>query len=1016
MALRAIRLLCRWVWGLVLTVVSASNALAGTNSAWLTRTWQTEEGLPNTYVNSVVQDLDGFLWVATPVTLARFDGVRFTKFPFRNANESDYEYQGARQSQGARRVTLSRTGGLWITPIRGPAVYLSPDHSQVSSPETGLPPGTSPATSFEDSEGAFWIAAGSKVVRIKNGEATQFGEHEGVPAGSVYSLTQDATGNVWLAKGTITEGSTIVIFKKGHFERVTAVKGLARLGAARTGGVWIANREHLFKCDTESTVQDFGIFQRQKPAAEAQTLIEDHAGAVWIGTDGNGLFRYSEAGFETVGTSYPKILCLTEDRENNLWVGTGGGGLNRISPRRVQMEGMDNGSSLIEIQSICEDTNGILWGATQNGLLVTRREANWSRPFTNALGRVACVASARNGDLWIGTQNRALRRCRDGHFTTWDESKGLAGNIMGALLPSSNGDLWITEYSPNGVQCLHEEKLRNLSFPGELGRIYAMAEDTAGNIWLGTSTGLLLRADGDHLVDETSRTGVSGRAIRSLYATPDGALWIGYGGWGLGRLKGRQFASLGVNQGLPGDYISQMIADDLGWLWFGSAEHGIFKIRQQQLEQAMEDHAVRLRPVLYGRNEGLLGMEVFGSSPGALRSHDGQLWIPMRKALAAIDPKILHENSEPPTALVTQVMLDGQTIASYGGVTFTQRLANLKTLQAPLRLPPRHRRLEFEFTAFNFNAPENVHLQYQLEGFDNGWTDADLQRRVSYSRLSPHDYRFRVRACNADGLWNEASSSLGFVVAPFLWQRWWFQLAAVTLFTSAIIAIVRYVSFRRLRLQVRALEQQAALDKERTRIARDLHDDLGCSLTHVALMLEMNEQKLARPAAAANGQPPVCSPIVRQVIKSVDEIIWAISPRNDQLQYLIDYITEFAVEFLHAADISPRVDLPECIPDQLISPEVRHNLFLVVKEALNNVVRHARAREVRFQITATEQRLVIVIHDDGGGFDHAPNNGSADGLRNMRQRMQEIDGQFHIESAAGSGTKISLLYAWPNGH
>src|SRR6266404_6694299 len=155
MALRAIRSLCRWVWGLMLTVVSASNALAATNSAWLTRVWQTEEGLPNTYVNSVVQDKDGFLWVATPVTLARFDGVRFTKFPFRNANESDYEYQGARQSQGARRVILSRTGGLWITPIRGPAVYLSPDHSQVSLPETGLPPGTSPATSFEDSEGAF---------------------------------------------------------------------------------------------------------------------------------------------------------------------------------------------------------------------------------------------------------------------------------------------------------------------------------------------------------------------------------------------------------------------------------------------------------------------------------------------------------------------------------------------------------------------------------------------------------------------------------------------------------------------------------------------------------------------------------------------------------------------------------------------------------------------------------------------------------------------------------------------
>jgi ligand-binding sensor domain-containing protein len=162
--------------------------LAETNSAWLTRVWQTEEGLPNTYVNSIVQDRDGYLWVGTSVTLARFDGVRFTKFPFRNPSESDYEYQGPRQLQGARRIILSKTGGLWITPIRGPAVYLSPDYSEVSSPETGLPAGTSPGTSIEDAGGALWIAAAGRVVRIKDGHATHFGELEGVPGGSVYSL------------------------------------------------------------------------------------------------------------------------------------------------------------------------------------------------------------------------------------------------------------------------------------------------------------------------------------------------------------------------------------------------------------------------------------------------------------------------------------------------------------------------------------------------------------------------------------------------------------------------------------------------------------------------------------------------------------------------------------------------------------------------------------------------------------------------------------------------------------
>jgi signal transduction histidine kinase/ligand-binding sensor domain-containing protein len=1021
MALRLICLLYRRFGAALFLALSAATAAAGPGSAWLTRAWQTEEGLPNTYVNSVVQGEDGFIWIATPVTVARFDGVRFTRFPFRNEDDSEPRYQGGRQYQAARRIVPSRNGGLYITPVRGPAVYLSPDYSQVSTPATGLPPGSSPATSFEDRHGDFWLAAAGKIVRIHQGEPTQFGEAEGVPRGNVYSLTEDGAGMVWLVKGNVGSGSIVKAFKNGRFEQVTVVNGMARLAATRSNGVWLANPERLFKCDASGALEDYGPFQPQNSATEVQGLLEDHAGAVWIGTDGNGLFRRgglvqteasAEARVELVPTSYPKILCLMEDRENNLWVGTGGGGLDRISPRGVQMEGVASGSSLMGIQSVCEDAEGTMWGATQNGLLVCRHGEAWSPAPAKAPGRVTCVAADRSGTVWIGTQDRALHCWREHRFTTWDDSAGVAGNSIVALLPSSKEDLWIAEFSLNGVQCLHEGKLRSLTFAGDTGRINAMAEDAAGRIWIGTSTGLLLLADGDRLVDETSRTGASARTIRSLYAAPDGALWIGYGGWGLGRLKDNHFASLRAEQGLPDNYISQMIGDDQGWLWFGAAEHGIFKIRQQQLEQALDDNTTRLRPILYGRNEGLLGMEVFGYTPGACRSRDGRLWIPMRKALAVVDPKILHENPRPPKVILTQVLLDGLPIASYGGVAFTQQLANLKTLKTPLRLPPRHRRLDIDFAALSFNAPENVHFQYQLEGVDNNWTEAEPQRRVTYSRLAARDYRFRVRACNADGLWSEASSPLALTVTPFVWQRWWFQLAVVVLFTSAVVAGVRYVSFRRLRLELRLLEQQAVLDKERTRIARDLHDDLGCSLTHVALLLEMNEQQAAN-GNGPNGKSQVCSPMVRNVIKSVDEIVWAINPRNDNLQYLADYIVEFSVNFLHAAGIRPRVDLPERIPERAVSPEVRHNLFLVVKEALNNIVRHADASEARFRLTTTNAELSIVIEDNGCGFERPPESASADGLRNMRQRMEEIGGGLQIESKPGKGTKVSLSYPWP---
>ena len=191
-----------------------------------------------------------------------------------------------------------------------------------------------------------------------------------------------------------------------------------------------------------------------------------------------------------------------------------------------------------------------------------------------------------------------------------------------------------------------------------------------------------------------------------------------------------------------------------------------------------------------------------------------------------------------------------------------------------------------------------------------------------------------------------------------------------------------------------------------------LHEDLGGSLNSVALTLDMMQRGPAAPEA--NGKIRHCSTMVRQVAKSVDEIVWAINPRNDTLRYVVDYISQFAVEFMHAADIPCRVDLPDKIPSQLLSPEARHNLFLVVKETLSNITRHARASEVRLRITASETAMTITIEDNGQGFECVPDNAWSDGLRNMRQRMEEIGGEFQLATQPGAGTRVSFLYSWPS--
>ena len=993
----------RLVWGSLFFIFVSATTFASTNSAWLTRIWQTDDGLPNNNIHAIVQGQDGYLWVATPVGLMRFDGDHFTKFPLTDfLGETD---------PSIYTILPSHAGGLWVVPVYGLTVGVSPEFSPVLLPKTGFPKLT-PSVVIEDGAGSLWLGYSSTIYQVKNGQVAQLTGGQGVPAGRVQGLVRDSVGNVWLVKG-----NHVGVFRDGQFQQLASLaNGLFHLAAARTNGVWITSDSHLLRCDEQGTLQDLGVFEPENLHADATVVMEDHTGAVWVGTDGGGLFRLGESGFEKIGGVYPYILSLAEDQEGNIWVGTAGGGLVRVSKRGIQLESVASDSSPVEIESICEDANGMLWGATRDGRLVVRTNGEWQTALPDAhwLGQVTCVAADSKGAIWIGTKNRKLHRWLNNEYKTWGAKEGLDNRSIVALLPGSNGDVWVIEEGNSRVQCLHEGQFHNLRLPRDIDGISALAEDTAGNIWFGSTGGELLRAKGNQLVNETPRLPVSGRPICCLYATPDGSLWIGCGGGGLMRLKNGRFTRIGVEQGLTDSYISQIIGDDEGWLWFGT-DHGVFKIRQQELEQAMTNRTVQLRPVLYGRNEDLASLEAIFSTaspnilPRALHSRDGRVWLLMHTGLVVADPEILRSNAGLPSALLTQVTVDNQPLAAYGGIEQTSSIVNLKTLQSPLRLPPSFRHLEFDFTAINFSAPENLHFRYQLAGFDNDWIDAQSERRAIYSRLTTGNYQFRVEASNGDGSWKEALAPLSITVTPFFWQTWWFRLATLALFTSIILGIARYVSFQRLRSKLRALERQAALDRERARIARDIHDDLGGSLTQIMLLSGLVSRDRSEPDKA-DGHAQRISSAAKQVTDTLDEIVWAVNPHNDTLPHLINYIGGFTAEFLKTTGLKCCMNLPVHPQEQFVSSEVRHTLFLVVKEALNNIARHAHASEVSLKIVTDEKSMNILIEDNGCGFENEPPNGCADGLRNMRQRMQEIGGQFQVESKLNNGTKISFVF------
>jgi signal transduction histidine kinase len=549
--------------------------------------------------------------------------------------------------------------------------------------------------------------------------------------------------------------------------------------------------------------------------------------------------------------------------------------------------------------------------------------------------------------------------------------------------------------------------LDTVELPSGTEGIRAMAEDATGDIWLGTSRGHLLRVHNNALTDETPAGTNPPPSIRALCATSDGSLWLGYASGGLGRLREGRFSRITSNQGLYDGHISQIIEDGLGWLWLGSA-HGIFKVRLQELAAVAEGRTTRVLPVLCGQGEGLHRLEAnFGYVPGVLRGRDGRLWMPTLTGLVLLDPARLGDKLERPAVLLKRVTADGRTLARYGGVLPVRSIPDLAGPSMALRLPPQHRRLEFEFTALSFAAPENVRFQYQIEGLDDGWVDAGSQRSATYSRLAPGQYRFRLRACNSQGVWNESGPGLVFAVEPFFWQTWWFGTSAAAGLTCLVFATVRYVLLRNLRLRLRAAEQQAALEKERTRIARDIHDDIGNLLTKTMLLSRLVQRDCSEPAKTGEHARQIAS-TVEQVTNSLDEIVWAVNPRNDTLPQLVDYIGQFAVDFVHTAGIRCRVDLPDHPPHRPVSAEVRHGLFLVVKEALNNAVRHAGASEIVLHIAVTGEVLTITVQDAGRGFSPEAESGGGNGLRNMRQRVEEIGGIFQLESRSGEGTRVEL--------
>lgn len=959
--------------------------LAASSSPWSLREWQTGDGLPDNNVTGVAQTSDGYIWVATHAGVARFDGVRFQPWPLPGTS--------GRSNLLVRTLLAGRDARVWVAleAESGLVAGFSAGATNIYRTADGLS-GFRPLVMVQTPDAATWVGyVDGSACRLQHGRVTRFaGTDAGLPGIGGCWLTTDIAGKLWFAKA-----GRIGVFQGNRFEsRFTVPERTMRLAPARDGGIWILAGRRLLKSEADQEPVLLGEIVADRPGVEASVVYEDRSGGLWLGTEAGGLFHWDGKGMVPAETSHSDIESITEDREGNIWVGTGGGGLDRLRQRVLALHGSASGLPFDTARSVCEDAAGGLWATGANGALVRFQEESW-QPVAVGAGwigdRATCVASDRQGGVWIGTYHGGLFHWQDGAFSVVRRKDGLGGENVRALLVDRGTNLWIGLESPNCLQRFHDGEFLTLSQPAGSRTIRTIVEDARGEIWLGTFDGSLLRVAGEILVNETVRALQPTRPIRTMHATTDGALWIGYAGVGVGRLLGGQFTHFGSEQGLPDNNISGIESDEQGAMWFASAR-GIFQVRRRELDSLLANQTKRVVALDFGRNEGLPNLQgSYGYWPTTARTRDGRIWFATHSGLVAANANHIQPNRIPPVVIIERLLTDG-------------RAREIKAPEGMTRVPPGIRRLDIEFTALSFAAPESILFQSKLEGWDAEWSAADSQRSVSYSRLAPGKYEFHVRARNNAGIWNLQGPTLRFLVEPFIWETWWFRTLAGTLAGVLLVWGVRTYERRKVRHKLAALEREHAIERERTRIARDIHDELGTGLTQIGLLADMGAMKPVAAAAEANFGK--IGERARAAVRSLDEIVWAANPRNDFLPRLADYLWHLADDCFEAEGSARcRQEVPTGLPAIPVGAELRHNLVLAVKEALTNSLKHGRAETVWLRLQWHDPELIITVEDNGVGFDPANSTARGNGLTNQMARMREIGGAVEVYSTPGAGTR-----------
>ena len=961
-------------------------------------TWQTEDGLPSNTISDILQARNGYLWLATFNGLVRFDGVRFVVFG---------EAEGL---HNLRIVCLYEDceGSLWLGTEGGGLICYRDNRFTAYTTSDGLSHNVVLSIAGDHATN-LWVATVSGLNCLRDGKIVKNGGRIPMAGRTVYRVLMDRAHNLWVVTGNLRllrDGVDIVPPFVGEPAAFTSLQSIHE---GFSGSLWVGGANGYVARLKDGDTAVFGKEHGLLPDTVWE-IIEARNGDLWVGTASGGLCRLRNGKFATFttqdGLSNNSVGAICEDREGNIWVGTNGGGLMRFKMKKLTAFTTRHGLSHDVVMSLVEDHKKRIWLGSNSGGLNLWQTGLFAPYYINYLLDNECIWSLcaeKKGGLWIGTWGGGLFYKTDDKIVNYLKADGLSDEVILALCEDSSGGLWIGTYA-GGLSYFRDGRFTRYATDNGLSAnfVTSIVEESPGRIWVGTSGGGLNCLANGKVSVRRRKDGLASDFIRTLHRDEGGRLWIGTNG-GLALLLEEKLFSVTTHHGLIDNVVSQILEDDQGNLWLGSNQ-GISRLKKEELLKLAAGAITKIAPVSYGKAEGMESLECTGGfHPAGLKASDGSLWFSTVKGVVKVEPDNISLNEVSPPVVIEEMLIGAQPQVPVA--------VNLKSqLEKPVVIQPGVQRLEFRFTALSLVAPEKVRFKHKLEGLDNAWIESGARRSAIYTHLPPGQYRFRVAASNNDGVWNEAGAMLALSVRPQFWQTWSFRLVAALVAFGAVNGAARYISLRHVRAKLQRLEQQHALEKERTRIARDIHDDLGAGLTQISLLSDLGQKNRSSPEEVAGNFRQI-STSAREIVQAMDAIVWAVNPKNDTLDHLANYLPQFAKESLACTRIKCRIDVPAVVPEIMVSAEIRHNLLLSLKEALHNVMKHAEASEVWVRLSVQRSSLLISIEDNGRGFDafapSAVRNGN--GLVNMRKRLEEVGGKLEVKSYSGRGTKIQLV-------